>query len=83
MKINGEEVKDLDSYRRPIVYETGPFSDKELWWVYWDYPLGVLPEGSYVIEARVLVEENTTDGLEIIPKGYSIYMHIKLNVASP
>ncbi|MGB6421457.1 MAG: hypothetical protein WBF05_06425, partial [Anaerolineales bacterium] len=38
MKINGEEVKDLDSHRRPAVYEKDPFGDSELWWVYWDYP---------------------------------------------
>jgi len=80
LTINEEEVENIDQYRKPAVYEEAPFVNGELWWVYWDYPLGFVEQGRYIAQSRFLAEENINDGMGTTPKGYASIKRAIINV---
>ena len=83
LTINGERVEDINQYRKKAVFKPDPSTNLDVWWVYWDYPLGIVEKGRYVADARFFALDNLNDMLYkfIIPKGFSSNWKVIVNVS--
>ena len=66
LRINGQQITDLEPYRGPVAQELGDFV------TYWFVPYGPLPAGDYTITYRVSWERQITDGYNFFGPDTSI-----------
>jgi hypothetical protein len=83
LSVDGRFIEGLDEYRKPAVFVPRSADDEDVWWVYWDYPLGTLPAGDHIIEAVFVPTATIFDGWWTFPKGESVTLQVNLHVKGP
>ena len=79
LTINNEELSNLDVFRKPAVWMKDDNS-YSLWFIYWDIPIGVLPKGRYIVEAKWFANETINNGIIVVPKGGANKSRLILNI---
>jgi hypothetical protein len=81
--VNGNPIQGLNEYRKPAEFVPGSDDNEDIWWVYWDYPLGTLAEGEYVIESEIFTSASISDGWTTIPANSPVTHKVILHVVPP
>ena len=83
LSVDGRFIEGLDEYRKPAVFVPRSADDEDVWWVYWDYPLGTLCAGYHTIEAGFAPAATIFDGWMTYEKGDTATLKVGLNVEEP
>lgn len=80
---NGYEISNLTEYRKPATFVKDPERSGDppnIWWVYWDIPIGNIMHDSTVDWSIELLEDVNT-GLDIFPAGFVKKYHLTIITA--
>ena len=80
IRVDNTVISDLSDYRKPAVFVPKSAYGEDAWWVYWDYPLGKLPEGDHMVEATFVPTKTVYDGWKTFQKGNSVILRVLLHV---